>query len=194
MKLCFATNNPHKLREISDKLGPAFGIVSPRDLGIEEELPENQDTLEGNSLEKATYLHRLSGMDCFADDTGLEVRALGGAPGVLSARYAGPGKDSADNIRLLLQKLDGKSDREARFRTVITLIINGHHLQFEGQISGTILEKPVGTKGFGYDPVFQPHGYHRSFAEMDLTTKNQISHRARAVEKLVEFLKNGHHG
>jgi XTP/dITP diphosphohydrolase len=194
MKFCFATNNTHKLREISDKLGADFEIFSPRDIGLEGELPENQDTLEGNSLEKARYIYDLTGMDCFADDTGLEVEALQGAPGVLSARYAGESKSNTDNMRLLLQHLKGNTNRRARFRTVITLVIKGKHWQFEGHVAGIILEKPVGAQGFGYDPVFQPDGYNVSFAEMDLSTKNQISHRARAIEHLVRFLKNGSHG
>jgi XTP/dITP diphosphohydrolase len=190
MELCFATNNLHKLREIREKLGTGYNIAGLNELGIVQELPENQDTLEGNSEEKARFVYQLTGVDCFADDTGLEVDALNGAPGVQSARYAGNSKDAQKNIKLLLKNLSGRKERGAQFRTVITLIRNNEAHQFEGIVKGSILEIPRGDKGFGYDPVFQPDGYDESFAEMSLALKNTMSHRARALEKLLAFLKN----
>ena len=190
MELCFATNNHHKHIEIRQKLGNAYKIASLSDLGISQELPENQDTLEGNSEEKARFVHQLTGMDCFADDTGLEVEALNGDPGVLSARYAGDNKDPLANIELLLKNLSGESNRRAQFRTVITLIRRNQKHQFEGIVKGFILDTPRGKKGFGYDPVFQPEGFDQSFDEMPLELKNTMSHRSRALEKLISFLKN----
>ncbi len=171
-------------------LGSDYSIVSLDALGISQELPENQDTLEGNSLEKALYVYNRGSIDCFADDTGLEVTALNGAPGVLSARYAGNDKDAMANTALLLRNMLRKTDRSAQFRTVITLVSAGRHYQFEGIVKGTILDTPRGNKGFGYDPVFQPTGYTQSFAEMSLDMKNTISHRSRALDKLVSHLKN----
>ena len=190
MDLCFATNNLHKLEEVSSLLGDTFHLLSLKDIGCETELPENQDTLEGNSLEKAEYVHRHYNTPCFADDTGLEVDALNGAPGVYSARFAGPQKDSQDNIKLLLEKLKGASNRSAQFRTVITLIIGGEVNNFEGIVRGKIAEKLSGHSGFGYDPVFIPEGYDISFAEMSMEQKNQLSHRGIAIRKLTGFLKN----
>ncbi len=188
MKLCFATNNRYKLEEIRHKLGKQHLLISLDDIGHSGELPENQKTLEGNSLEKAQYIYNRYNINCFADDTGLIVKALNGAPGVLSARYAGPAKDSSDNIQLLLKELANETDRIARFTTIITLILNGEVHQFEGSVQGTITKTPTGKEGFGYDPVFLPEGYDKTFAEMNLKEKNEISHRTRAVNKLVDFL------
>ena len=171
-------------------LGPGFELVTPRGCGVEEEIPETQPTLEGNASQKAHYLHDRTGLDCFADDTGLEVAALGGAPGVHSARYATDGHDFAANNRLLLRNLEGQADRRARFRTVIALILDGEEHRFEGIVEGRIIERETGDEGFGYDPLFVPDGYDRTFAQMTVEEKNAVSHRARAVRKLVEFLKN----
>ena len=189
MKIVFASNNHHKLEEISNLLGSGLELLSLSDIGCLEELPENQDTLEGNASQKAYYLYQKYGYDCFADDTGLEIEALNGEPGVFSARYAGPEKDSDANVELVLKKLDKINHRNARFRTVISLILGGEEFLFEGMVNGTILQERRGERGFGYDPVFQPEGSTLSFAEMDLATKNEISHRARAVAKLADFLK-----
>lgn len=191
MKTVFATNNKHKLEEVSQILGPAFELVTPRDCGITEDIPEDRPTLEGNALQKARYIHERTGLDCFADDTGLEVDVLGGAPGVRSARYAGDGHDSEANMRLLLANMQGKADRSARFRTAIALIMGGKEYLFEGEVRGHISETRTGTGGFGYDPIFVPDGYGISFAEMPAEEKNRISHRGRAVAKLADFLKSG---
>lgn len=189
-RIVFATNNAHKLAEVQAVLGPGFELVTPRGCGVEEEIPETQPTLEGNASQKAHYLHDRTGLDCFADDTGLEVAALGGAPGVHSARYATDGHDFAANNRLLLRNLEGQADRRARFRTVIALILDGEEHRFEGIVEGRIIERETGDEGFGYDPLFVPDGYDRTFAQMTVEEKNAVSHRARAVRKLVEFLKN----
>lgn len=189
-KLVFATNNAHKLEEISAILGDKVEILSLKDIHCQVDIPETADTLEGNSLLKAQYIREHYGMDCFADDTGLEVEALNGAPGVYSARYAGgEGHDSEANMKRLLKELEEKKNRKARFRTVIALILNGEVHQFEGTVEGHILREKRGSSGFGYDPVFVPEGYTESFAELGEEIKNQISHRARAVQKLAEFLK-----
>lgn len=188
MKIIFATNNTHKLREVQAVLGDGFRLLTPRDCGIAEELPETQTTLEGNARQKARYLYNHTGHDCFADDTGLEVEALGGAPGVHSARYATDGHDFAANNRLLLRNLEGKTDRRARFRTVICLILGGEEHLFEGIVEGRIIDQERGTAGFGYDPLFIPEGCDRTFAEMDAATKNALSHRGRAVRKLADYL------
>jgi XTP/dITP diphosphohydrolase len=185
--MIFATNNRHKLEEASAILGIA--LSTPADMGITDEIPEEQDTLEGNALQKARYIHERTGMDCFADDTGLEVDALGGAPGVHSARYAGDNHDSAANLRLLMERMEGKTNRRARFRTVVALILRGEEYLFEGQVCGTISDTPSGGGGFGYDPVFIPDGYDQSFAEMDAAQKNAISHRGAAMRKLADFLR-----
>lgn len=190
MRLCFATNNNHKLEEVSNLLGDQFEIVSLEAVGCKEEIEETGTTLEENSLIKASYIHENFGLDCFADDTGLEVKALNGAPGVYSARYAGEPADSARNTELLLQRLEGVREREARFRTVITLIMGKTVKQFEGIVNGSITTQRSGDLGFGYDPVFLPKGYDRTFAEMPLQEKNTISHRALAIEKLVDYLKS----
>jgi XTP/dITP diphosphohydrolase len=188
--LCFATNNLNKIAEISQILGDQFKIQSLNDIGCTLELPENQDTLEGNSLEKARYVFDNYRTSCFADDTGLEVEALDGDPGVLSARYAGLQKDSNDNIDLLLKSLLNEKNRDARFRTIITLITPEGVNQFEGKIEGQILTSRRGDQGFGYDPIFQPTGYSKSFAELSMKEKNKISHRALAFGKLVNYLKS----
>ncbi len=189
MRICFATNNVNKLIEIKRKLGEAYDIISLSDLGHSEELSETHDTLEGNSLEKAQFIHKKYQVNCFADDTGLLVDALDGEPGVNSARYAGPGRSSEDNMQLLLEKLKGQSKRKAKFVTVVTLILDGKAHQFTGEVEGSITARRSGTQGFGYDPIFMPDGWHITFAESTLEEKNKISHRARAVEKLVDFLK-----
>lgn len=190
MKVCFATNNAHKLHEIQLLLGEKFEVLSLSDIGCEEELPETRDTLEGNSLQKAQYVWDQYQVNCFADDTGLEVAALDGEPGVYSARYAGPQRNNQDNIQLVLQKLSDKPDRSAQFKTIITLILNGEVNQFEGIVKGRIINELRGTAGFGYDAVFMPDGCDRTFAQMETTEKGAISHRGRAVEKLVAFLTN----
>lgn len=188
MKLYFATNNIYKLKEVQEVVGDSFQIESMRSLGINEDIPEDQQTLEGNALQKARFLYDRTGESCFADDTGLEVDALNGAPGIYSARYAGDAKNSFDNMALLLKNMSGKQNRKARFRTVIALILDGKEYLFEGVVNGTIAEEPRGTAGFGYDPLFVPDGYSTTFAEMDSEAKNAISHRGRAVEKLAAFL------
>ena len=189
-KLLFATNNAHKLAEVQAVLGDAFVLTTPRDCGVTEEIPETCDTLEGNASQKAHYLRDRVGLDCFADDTGLEVAALGGAPGVHSARYATDGHDFAANNRLLLKHLEGVADRRARFRTVIALLFEGQEYRFEGIVEGRIIEREAGHEGFGYDPLFIPDGCDRTFAEMTADEKNAISHRGRAVRQLVEFLRS----
>ena len=186
--LVFATNNLHKLEEVRDILGGSFRIASLKEIGCTDDIPETADTLEGNALQKASYVKDKFGYDCFADDTGLEVEALGGAPGVFSARYAGPGHDSEANMRKLLKELEGKTNRQAQFRTVVALLLDGEEYTFEGIVRGTILTERRGTAGFGYDPVFVPEGYAETFAEMGSEEKNRISHRARAVQKLADFL------
>lgn len=188
MKILFATNNAHKLTEVQAVLGDSYTLVTPRDCGVTEEIPETQPTLEGNALQKARYLYERTGLDCFADDTGLEVEALGGAPGVHSARYATDGHDFAANNRLLLQNLAGKENRRARFRTVVALILGGREYLFEGVVEGQIIDRETGHEGFGYDPLFRPDGYDRTFAQMTTEEKNAVSHRARAVRKLAAFL------
>ena len=188
MKIIFATNNAHKLSEVQAVLGEGFELVTPRMCGVEEEIPETAETLEGNARQKAHYLYERTGLDCFADDTGLEVEALGGAPGVHSARYATDGHDTAANNRLLLKNLAGEANRRARFRTVICLIEGGEEHLFEGIVEGRIIDHETGTEGFGYDPLFVPEGFDRTFAEMSAEEKNAISHRGRAVRKLVEYL------
>ena len=189
MELIFATNNQHKAEEINKLLGGHWRIKSLADLNFHDEVPETGNTLEANALEKARYIYELWGKDCFADDTGLEVDLLNGAPGVFSARYAGPEKSSEKNIAKLLKELNGKNNRKARFRTVIALILNGREILFEGIVNGTILESEKGEKGFGYDPVFKPDEANVSFAQMPLSEKNLISHRGRAIKKLTEYLQ-----
>ncbi len=188
MRICFATNNVNKLIEIKSKLGEAYDIISLSDLGHSEELSETHDTLEGNSLEKAQFIYEKYKVNCFADDTGLLVEALNGEPGVNSARYAGSGRSSEDNMQLLLEKLKGQSNRKAKFVTVVTLMLDGKAHQFTGEVKGVITTERSGANGFGYDPIFIPDGWHSTFAEITLEEKNKISHRSRAVEKLVDFL------
>ncbi len=187
--LCFATNNQNKIAEIGEILGDEFNIQSLKDIECTQELPENQNTLEGNSLEKAQFVFDHYHSSCFADDTGLEVEALHGDPGVMSARYAGIQKDSNDNIDLLLKNLQNMKNRNAQFRTVITLITPRGMKQFEGKAVGEILTSRRGDQGFGYDPIFRPAGYSKSFAEISMREKNSISHRALAFRKLVNYLK-----
>ena len=188
-KLVFATNNPHKLEEVRAILGSDVEVLSLRDIGCTADIPETADTLEGNALLKACFVASRYGVDCFADDTGLEVAALAGAPGVYSARFAGPGCTPADNVRKLLGLMQDAGDRSARFRTVVALIRGGKEYCFEGMVGGTIARTPAGCGGFGYDPVFVPEGYDRTFAELPPAEKNRISHRARAVAKLADFLR-----
>ncbi len=190
MELVFATNNPHKLNEIRLILGDRFLIKSLEDIGFQDEIPENQVTLEGNASQKAFWLYNRCQLDCFADDTGLEVEALNGEPGVYSARYAGSDKDPEANIRKLLERMAEINNRRARFRTMISLVVNGEEKLFEGVTEGVILREKKGTGGFGYDPVFMPDGCDITFAEMDLSEKNRISHRGRAVGMLAEYLKH----
>jgi XTP/dITP diphosphohydrolase len=188
MELVFATNNKHKIREISDLLDKDFKILGLADLNISEEIPEDANTLSENALFKARFVHDRTGLNVFADDTGLEVDALGGAPGVYSARYAGEGRSFDDNITKLLGEMEGAEDRSARFRTVIALIFNGKEYLFEGKVEGVITRERRGDGGFGYDPVFLAEGYGLTFAEIPLSEKNLISHRARAMRKLLAFL------
>ena len=188
--LIFASNNAHKLCEIRNLLDNIIEIQSLKDINLEGDIPETSNTLEGNATQKAEWIYSRIGQDCFADDTGLEVEALDGAPGVYSARYAGEGCSFADNVNKLLKAMKGQSNRKARFRTVICLIENGKKNYFEGIVNGTIVEKGSGNMGFGYDPIFVPDGYNISFAEMPLDEKNKISHRGLATQKLVEYLKS----
>jgi len=187
-EIVFATNNQHKLSELRRIVGGRFHILSLSDIGCHEDIPETADTLAGNALQKARYVKEHYGYDCFADDTGLMVDALDGAPGVYSARYAGPGHDSAANMKLLLENMAGRTDRTARFMTVIALILNGRELTFEGAVEGEILTAPEGDGGFGYDPVFRPEGHDVSFALMSADAKNAISHRGRATARLIQYL------
>ena len=189
MELVFATNNEHKLHEVREMLGNQFKILSLSEIGCSEDIPETSPTLEGNALQKARYIFDKYGYNCFADDTGLEVEALNMQPGVYSARYAGPQRSAEDNMQKLLFELDKINNRKARFRTVISLIINSSEHFLEGIVEGEILNSKKGAKGFGYDPVFRPDGYVESFAEMAMDEKNKISHRGRAIEKLIDFLK-----
>jgi XTP/dITP diphosphohydrolase len=187
--IIFATNNAHKIGEIQSAIGNELHVITLREAGIEIDIPEPHDTLEANAEEKSAAIHRLTGRNCFSEDTGLEVPALGGEPGVISARYAGPQRSDKDNISLLLQKLDANADRRARFRTVISLIWNGDRHLFEGICEGRILAAPTGTNGFGYDPVFVPNGETRSFAQLTMEEKNRYSHRRKAADQLVAFLR-----
>lgn len=187
-EIVFATNNQHKIEEIRRMTGDRFRILSLKDIGCMEDIPETSDTLSGNALQKARYVKEHYGYDCFADDTGLMVDALGGAPGVYSARYAGPAHDSLANTALLLENLEGVTDRNAHFSTVIALLLDGKEMTFEGRVDGEILCSPRGEAGFGYDPVFMPAGSPLSFAEMSPEDKNRISHRGRATAKLLEYL------
>ena len=190
MKIVFATNNQHKLSEIRQILGDRVEVLSLKDINCDVDIPETGTTLEANALQKAQYIYDHYQMNVFADDTGLEVEARGGAPGVYSARYAGgEGHDSEANMAKLLRELGENNNRRARFRTVIALIIQGQVHEFEGIVNGEIIRERRGGEGFGYDPIFQPEGYDKTFAELGVEVKNQISHRARATQKLAEFLQ-----
>ena len=188
-KLVVATNNAHKLEEIAAILGDEMELLSLKDIHCDADIPETADTLEGNARQKAMYIYENYGMGCFADDTGLEVEALNGAPGVYSARYAGDGHDSEANMQKLLHELEDKENRKAQFRTAICLILEGKEYLFEGIVKGEIIKEKRGGAGFGYDPIFVPEGHELTFAELGNDIKNTISHRARAVEKLCLFLK-----
>ena len=190
MELVFATNNMHKLAELQAILGERIKLLSLNDIGCFDEIPEEQETLEGNASQKAFYVFNKFGYNCFADDTGLEIDALNGEPGVYSARYAGDEKSAEANMDKVLAGLFKIKNRNARFRTVISLVIDGNEKQFEGVVDGEILTEKRGKSGFGYDPIFQPAGFLQTFAEMNLTDKNKISHRGRAVEKLILYLKH----
>ncbi len=187
-KIVFATNNAHKLSEIRSILGDEYEILSLRDINCDVDIPETASTLEGNAEIKVRYIKEHFGYDCFADDTGLEVDVLNGAPGVFSARYAGPEHDSLKNMNLLLKNMSDKTDRKARFRTVIALLIDNQLTLMDGVVEGEITLQPQGDNGFGYDPIFSPEGFDVTFAQMDSSIKNKISHRARATEKLIEYL------
>lgn len=189
-ELVFATNNPNKVKEIRSVLGDSLQVITLKEAGIDIDIPEPFDTIEENARTKSETIFRLTGKDCFGEDTGLEVEALNGEPGVKSARYAGEGRSFEDNIRKLLFKLGNEPNRKARFRTVISLIFAGQKHEFEGVCEGRILHEPRGLDGFGYDPVFVPDGETRSFAEMTLDEKNRFSHRKKATAKLVAFLQN----
>ena len=192
MKLVFATNNKHKLQEVRDIVGNRVEVLSLSDIGCCDDIPETADTLQGNALIKARHIYGKYGIDCFADDTGLEVEALGGAPGVYSARYAGEECDSEANMRKLLENLTGKSNRNAQFRTVIALIIDGKEMLFDGIVKGTIAMEKKGDSGFGYDPIFIPEGHTESFAQMSGEMKNSMSHRFRATQQLGDYLKENY--
>lgn len=189
-KIIFATNNRHKLDEVSQILAGKVEILSLEDIGCHDDIPETADTLDGNALLKAQFVKEKFGYDCFADDTGLEIESLGNEPGVYSARYAGKQRNANDNMEKVLFNLSGKTNRKAKFRTVIALIEGDKELLFEGKVLGEITLEKSGVTGFGYDPIFRPDGYTHTFAELGNETKNRISHRAKAVEKLIEYLQN----
>jgi len=189
-KLVFATHNKNKLREVHEILGDKFEIASLSDINCEEDIPETQPTIEGNALQKAWYLYENYGVNCFADDTGLEIDALDNRPGVYSARYAGEPKNDENNIKKILSELEGVENRKARFKTVFALVIDGEEFLFEGLVYGTIATEKHGESGFGYDPVFFPTGFDKSFAQMQPSEKNSISHRGIATHKLIDFLLN----
>ncbi len=188
-KLVFATNNDHKLKELRQILPSEYELTGLADIGCTEDIPETGDTLEINATQKSFYIWDRYAINCFADDTGLEIEALGNEPGVYSARYAGEEKSSVANVLKVLEKMADQTNRNARFRCVISLVIDGKETQFEGIVEGKILTERQGDAGFGYDPIFMPHGFNQSFAEMSAEDKNQISHRGRAVNKLVDYLK-----
>jgi XTP/dITP diphosphohydrolase len=193
MKLIFASNNPHKLSEVRSIIGRDHQVLGLKDVGFHKDIPENANTLEGNARIKAETIYKAFGIPCFADDTGLEVEALNNAPGVHSARYAGPSQSSSDNLKKLMETMQGIKNRNARFRTAVCLITDDDIRFFEGMVTGRIAQNATGSEGFGYDPVFIPHGYKKSFAELPAKVKNQISHRGEAIRKLAEhinFLSN----
>jgi XTP/dITP diphosphohydrolase len=189
MEIVFATNNLHKIKEIGTLIGKDFKLLSLNDIGCKDEIPEEQETLEGNAKQKADYIHDRYKQNCFADDTGLEIEALDGRPGVYSARYAGSENNAQNNMQKVLKEMAGAENRKARFRTIICLILDQEYFYFEGIVNGQIIEKGRGLDGFGYDPVFIPDGYTETFAEMSLEEKNKISHRALATNKLAAFLQ-----
>ncbi len=186
--IVFATGNPNKISEVNDLLAGQFEVLGLTDIGCPLDLPETSPTIPGNALQKARYVYENCGVDCFSEDTGLEIEALGGEPGVLSARYAGEGKNPEDNMDLVLRNMVGEANRKARFYTVIALILDGKEHLFEGIAEGTIRNERSGTAGFGYDPIFQPDGFGVTFAELSKAEKNAISHRGKAVRKLIDFL------
>ena len=190
MQLVFATHNNHKIKELQEILGDKIKLISLNDLGVVEEIEENGTTIEENASIKAKYISNKFGVNVFADDTGLEIEALAGKPGVMSARYAGEEKSPLKNMEKVLLQMQNKEDRNARFKTVISLIFENKEFLFEGIVNGQILSAPIGNNGFGYDPIFMPDGFTLSFAQMDSETKNRISHRGKAVEQLINFLKN----
>lgn len=190
MKLVFATNNQNKLKEVQALIPSHIQLLSLKDIGCKEDIPETQPTIEGNAMQKALYVSEHYGYDCFADDTGLEIDALDGAPGVYSARYAGNHRDANDNMDKVLKNLEEQDNRSAHFKTVIALYLNDKVYTFTGLCKGEITTERHGDKGFGYDPIFKPHGYNKTFAEMNLELKNQIGHRGKAVQQLVEFLNS----
>ena len=190
--IVFATANLNKLKEAREILGSEWQLSGLHDLGCTEEVPETSGTIPGNAIQKATYVHEKYGVDCFAEDTGLEITALNGEPGVYSARYAGPGAQAQDNIALVLQKMAGIRERSARFKTVIALMMEGQCFTFEGVVTGKILEAPQGSGGFGYDPIFLPDGYADSFGVLSPDIKNSISHRARALQVFADFMRKSH--
>ncbi len=189
MKIVFATNNQHKLKEIRKAIGNKHEIVSLKDIGFEEDIPETHDTLNDNASEKAFHIYNKFKLNCFADDTGLEIDVLDGEPGVYSARYAGENPSFEDNMNKVLDKMQGKTNRSAKFKTIISLIIDGEETQFEGICPGTIMTEKYGNTGFGYDPIFMPNGFQETFSELSLDKKNKISHRGLATKKLINFLK-----
>lgn len=189
MNIVFATNNQNKIKEVQSLLPSYIKLISLKDIGCLEEIPETQNTIKGNAIQKANYVKEHYGLDCFADDTGLEVQALNGAPGVFSARYAGPQRNADDNMNLLLSELKSKNNRHARFKTVIALHFKGELITFEGICEGEITQEKAGLDGFGYDPIFLPTTYKKTFAEISLTEKNRIGHRGKAVSKLVAYFK-----
>lgn len=187
-QLVFATNNQHKTQEVAKILAPNYEVLNLKDINCLVDIPETGDTFAANSTLKSTYVFENFGLDCFADDSGLEVEALNNEPGIYSARYSGD-KNDTNNLQLLLKNMEGQTNRKARFKTVISLLKNGENHLFEGIIEGTITSTPSGANGFGYDPIFKPNGYDITFAEMDMSEKNRISHRALAMQQLIEFLK-----
>jgi XTP/dITP diphosphohydrolase len=188
MTIVFATNNPNKIKEVQAQIPDRIKLISLEEIGCLVDIPETQDTIEGNAIQKATYIKDHFGLDCFADDTGLEVHALDGAPGVFSARYAGPQRNADDNMNLLISKLASKDNREAQFKTVIAMYYNKQLITFEGICKGAITKSKRGFDGFGYDPIFQPENYETTFAELSMADKNRIGHRGKAVAKLVTYL------
>jgi len=188
-EIVFATANKGKIKEVKAMLGKKFNIIGLNDIGCFEDVPETRKTIEGNALQKARFIKKHYGVDCFSEDTGLEIEALNGEPGVYSARYAGKQRSDEDNMNLVFKKLKNKKNRNARFKTVIALLINGEEHLFEGIVNGTIGFEKKGTEGFGYDPIFIPEGYKKTFAQIGLKEKNKISHRKRAVKKLIKGLK-----